>query len=114
MPLSATSFAAGPVVAVGQLAAQIGKDIMQAFVRWPSRIARRRGRVADIEQLKAEHIRRTLASAASIGDAAAKLGINPSTLYRKRKKHGIWREAKNWMSRETHKPCVWIANRMGS
>ncbi|MGD0897550.1 MAG: sigma-54 dependent transcriptional regulator [Thermoguttaceae bacterium] len=42
-----------------------------------------------LEQLEAEHIRRTLASTATIEDAAARLGIDPSTLYRKRKKYGI-------------------------
>ncbi len=39
--------------------------------------------------MEAEHIRRILASTATIEEAAAKLGIDPSTLYRKRKKYGI-------------------------
>ena len=42
-----------------------------------------------LEQLEAEHIRRILAATATIEEAAAKLGIDPSTLYRKRKKYGI-------------------------
>ena len=42
-----------------------------------------------LEQIEAEHIRRILAATATIEEAAAKLGIDPSTLYRKRKKYGI-------------------------
>ena len=42
-----------------------------------------------LEQMEAEHIRRTLAASNGIEDAAARLGIDPSTLYRKRKKYGI-------------------------
>ena len=42
-----------------------------------------------LEQLEAEHIRRVLAVAETIEEAAAKLGIDPSTLYRKRKKYNI-------------------------
>ena len=42
-----------------------------------------------LEQMEAEHIRRILASTPTIDEAAAKLGIDPSTLYRKRKKYGI-------------------------
>ena len=44
---------------------------------------------ATLEQLEAEHIRRVLASTATIEEAATKLGIDPSTLYRKRKRFGI-------------------------
>jgi transcriptional regulator of acetoin/glycerol metabolism len=42
-----------------------------------------------LDQIEAEHIRRTLASTETIEEAAAKLGIDPSTLYRKRKRYGI-------------------------
>ena len=42
-----------------------------------------------LEQLEAEHIRRVLAATATMEDASAKLGIDPSTLYRKRKKYGL-------------------------
>jgi NtrC-family two-component system response regulator AlgB len=42
-----------------------------------------------LEQLEATHIRRVLDSTATMDEAAAKLGINPSTLYRKRKRYGI-------------------------
>ena len=39
-----------------------------------------------IEELEAEHIRRVLAGSASLEEAAVTLGIDASTLYRKRKK----------------------------
>ncbi len=42
-----------------------------------------------LDQIEVEHIRRVLASTEQIGEAATRLGINPSTLYRKRKKYGI-------------------------
>ncbi len=42
-----------------------------------------------LDQVEADHIRRVLASAPTIEEAAATLGIDPSTLYRKRKKYGI-------------------------
>ena len=42
-----------------------------------------------LEQLEGEHIRRVLAHTATLDDAAAVLGIDPSTLYRKRKRYGL-------------------------
>jgi two-component system, NtrC family, response regulator AlgB len=42
-----------------------------------------------LDQLEAEHISRILASTATMEEAAERLGIDPSTLYRKRKKYGI-------------------------
>ena len=42
-----------------------------------------------LDRVEADHIRRVLASAPTIEEAAATLGIDPSTLYRKRKKYGI-------------------------
>ncbi|MCY2995164.1 MAG: sigma-54 dependent transcriptional regulator [Planctomycetota bacterium] len=42
-----------------------------------------------LDQMEAETIRRVLASAATLDEAAVRLGIDPSTLYRKRKKYGI-------------------------
>ena len=42
-----------------------------------------------LEQLEVEHIRRVLASSPSLDAAARTLGIDPSTLYRKRKQHGL-------------------------
>jgi two-component system, NtrC family, response regulator AlgB len=42
-----------------------------------------------LEQLEAEHIRRVLLSTTTIEEAAEVLGIDPSTLYRKRKRYGL-------------------------
>jgi NtrC-family two-component system response regulator AlgB len=42
-----------------------------------------------LDALEAEHIRRVLASAPSLDEAATSLGIDPSTLYRKRKRYGL-------------------------
>jgi NtrC-family two-component system response regulator AlgB len=41
-----------------------------------------------LDELEAEHIRRVIASSPTLDDAARTLGIDPSTLYRKRKKSG--------------------------
>ena len=42
-----------------------------------------------LDEIEAEHIRQVLATTGTMDEAAAKLGINPSTLYRKRKRYGI-------------------------
>ncbi len=42
-----------------------------------------------LEQLEQEHIRRILSTAATIDEAAVVLGIDPSTLWRKRKRFGL-------------------------
>jgi NtrC-family two-component system response regulator AlgB len=47
------------------------------------------GAPVSLERLEVEHIRRILARSASLEEAAATLGIDPSTLYRKRKQHGL-------------------------
>ena len=47
------------------------------------------GAAVTLDALEAEHLRRVLASSASLEDAAQTLGIDPSTLYRKRKKAGL-------------------------
>ncbi len=47
------------------------------------------GRSVSLEALEAEHIRRILASTTSREEAAKILGIDPSTLYRKRKQYGL-------------------------
>jgi NtrC-family two-component system response regulator AlgB len=47
------------------------------------------GQLVSLERLEVEHMRRILAAAASREEAARILGIDPSTLYRKRKLYGI-------------------------
>jgi NtrC-family two-component system response regulator AlgB len=47
------------------------------------------GSFVSLEALEAEHIRRILASTTSREEAARVLGIDPSTLYRKRKQYGL-------------------------
>ena len=42
-----------------------------------------------LEQIEAEHIRRVVQNTATLEQAATVLGIDPSTLYRKRKKPGL-------------------------
>jgi NtrC-family two-component system response regulator AlgB len=47
------------------------------------------GGAVTLDALEAEHIRRVLASSTSLDHAAVTLGIDPSTLYRKRKRYGL-------------------------
>ena len=42
-----------------------------------------------LDQLEAEHIRRILGATGTIEEAAEVLGIDPSTLWRKRKRYGL-------------------------
>ena len=69
------------LIAPGNLPAQIIRGRAAAAALSPDSMT--------LEQLEAEHIRRILGATATIEEAAAKLGIDPSTLYRKRKKYGI-------------------------
>jgi NtrC-family two-component system response regulator AlgB len=72
--------ASGPWVELHHLPAQVSS---------PAPIDQERGAPVTLDQIEADHIRRTLAATATIEEAAAKLGIDPSTLYRKRKRYGI-------------------------
>ncbi|MGD0382008.1 MAG: sigma-54 dependent transcriptional regulator [Thermoguttaceae bacterium] len=72
--------ASGPYVEPGDLPSQIGDG-----GRTPGRATE----TMTLEQIEADHIRRILDSTGTIEEAAAKLGIDPSTLYRKRKKYDI-------------------------
>jgi NtrC-family two-component system response regulator AlgB len=47
------------------------------------------GGAVTLDALESEHIRRVLAASSSLEEAAATLGIDPSTLYRKRKRYGL-------------------------
>jgi NtrC-family two-component system response regulator AlgB len=73
--------ASGPAVGLAELPAQIGQAS-------PSRRLEVGGAVT-LEELEAEHIRRVLAAKPKLEEAAEVLGIDPSTLYRKRKRYGL-------------------------
>jgi NtrC-family two-component system response regulator AlgB len=73
--------ARGPQVDVAQLPAGVGAAPPSARVEVGGRVT--------LEALEAEHVRRVLESTASLDEAAATLGIDPSTLYRKRKRYGL-------------------------
>ncbi len=73
--------AAGPEVGLAQLPAQLSAGAPTARMEV--------GGPVTLEALEKEHIKRVLASSGSLKDAAAVLGIDPSTLYRKREKLGL-------------------------
>jgi len=72
--------ASGPLIGLADLPAQVGLPT-PAGIEVGGRVS--------LDALEAEHIRRILAGALSIEDAADILGIDPSTLYRKRKRYGL-------------------------
>jgi NtrC-family two-component system response regulator AlgB len=72
--------AAGPAVGLADLPAAVGAPPRPELVLG--------GRIT-LDDLEAEHIRRILATTGSIDEAATVLGIDPSTLYRKRKRYGL-------------------------
>ncbi len=67
--------------------ADLPERIAQALVRGDEPIEV--GRRVSLEALEDEHVRRILASTSSLEEAAQVLRINPSTLYRKRKRLGL-------------------------
>jgi NtrC-family two-component system response regulator AlgB len=72
--------ASGPLVELDHLPSQVGS---------PAPMPQTSGTPATLDEIEADHIRRTLQVTATIEEAAARLGIDPSTLYRKRKRYGI-------------------------
>ncbi len=71
----------GPQVGLADLPAQIGAALPVNMLEI--------GGALTLEQVEAEHIRRVLAATSTIEEAATVLGIDPSTLYRKRKRYGF-------------------------
>jgi NtrC-family two-component system response regulator AlgB len=69
----------GPQVGLSDLPAQIGVTLPPCAMQI--------GGAVTLDQLEAEHIRRVLAGTATMEEAASVLGIDPSTLYRKRKRY---------------------------
>jgi NtrC-family two-component system response regulator AlgB len=70
----------GPEVDVAHLPLQLGRPA-------PARVEV--GGAVSLDDLEAEHIRRVLGASSSLDEAARTLGIDPSTLYRKRRRFGI-------------------------
>lgn len=67
---------------------EVGPELLPTPVQQTTTEMEVGGRVT-LEAIEAEHLRRVLANTPSLDDAAAVLGIDPSTLYRKRKKLGL-------------------------
>jgi two-component system, NtrC family, response regulator AlgB len=76
----AVILASGELVGLADLPAQISSPP-------PSGI--QVGAAITLDQLEAEHIRRILTTTATMDEAAGVLGIDASTLYRKRKRYGL-------------------------
>lgn len=73
--------AADKEVGLTDLPAQVGASVPPSSLEI--------GGSVTLDQLEAEHIRRVLLSTANLDEAATMLGIDPSTLYRKRKRYGL-------------------------
>ena len=71
----------GQEVGLAELPAQVGAALPPCAMGI--------GGAVTLEQLEAEHIRRVLATTPTMEQAATILGIDPSTLYRKRKRYGL-------------------------
>src|SRR5207237_1612400 len=69
-----------PLVGLADLPAQVGTPP-------PNKVEA--GGAGTPDALEAEHLRRSLTTTATLEEAAAVLGIDPSTLYRKRKRYGL-------------------------
>jgi NtrC-family two-component system response regulator AlgB len=69
--------------------AQVDLADLPTPVSVPAPPSRGSGRRMTLEEIEAEHIRHVLATTSTIEEAAAVLGIDPSTLYRKRKRYGL-------------------------
>jgi NtrC-family two-component system response regulator AlgB len=69
--------------------AEIGLADLPSQVGTPPRSGVEVGSAVTLDELEAEHIRRILAVTATLEAAAAVLGIDASTLYRKRKRYGL-------------------------
>ncbi|MFO0953072.1 MAG: sigma-54 dependent transcriptional regulator [Isosphaeraceae bacterium] len=79
----AAILAPGPEVGLADLPERV------ALARNPPAADARPGGALTLEELELEHIRKVLASAPNLDAAAKTLGIDPSTLYRKRKHYGL-------------------------
>jgi NtrC-family two-component system response regulator AlgB len=72
--------ASGPLVGLADLPGSVGSP-PQPGVQLGARVT--------LDDLEAEHIRRVLATTGTMEEASSVLGIDPKTLYRKRKQYGL-------------------------
>jgi NtrC-family two-component system response regulator AlgB len=68
---------------------QVGLADLPAQLATSPRTGIEVGARVTLDELEAEHIRRVLAATPTLEEAAAVLGIDPSTVYRKRKRYGL-------------------------
>ena len=83
----AAIFADGPTVGLADLPDRIGSAAVGPD--GGAGAAVEVGRPVRLDEVEAEHIRRVLGRSANLDEAARTLGIDPSTLYRKRKQYGL-------------------------
>jgi NtrC-family two-component system response regulator AlgB len=76
----AAILATGPEIGLGELPQGVAQSVGAAGA--PAQVGQR----VSLDELEREHIRRILSQCGSLEEAAQVLGINPSTLYRKRKR----------------------------
>jgi NtrC-family two-component system response regulator AlgB len=81
----AAILAAGPEVGLADLPERVGRPPARPGTSGPIEV----GDPVSLERLEVEHIRRVLAASPSLEAAAATLGVDPSTLFRKRRKYGL-------------------------
>jgi NtrC-family two-component system response regulator AlgB len=79
----AAILAPGPEIGLTDLPGRVAR--MCSYAGGPVEVGRR----VSLELLEAEHIRRVLRNTSSLEEAAGVLGIDASTLYRKRKRLGL-------------------------
>jgi len=77
--------AEGPEIGLADLPERVARGAAEADASSPIEV----GSPVSLDRLEAEHIRRVLAGAPTLETAARTLGIDPSTLYRKRKQYGL-------------------------
>jgi NtrC-family two-component system response regulator AlgB len=81
----AVILADGPEIGLADLPEKVSAQVVGEVERGTFEV----GGFCTLESLEVEHLRRVLAKASSLEEAAKILGIDPSTLYRKRKQHGL-------------------------
>jgi NtrC-family two-component system response regulator AlgB len=84
----AVMLADGPELGLSDLPERIVRAVSLSLGSAADQTVEVGGKIS-LEQLEIEHIRRVLAATSSRDEAARILGIDPSTLYRKRKQYGL-------------------------